>query len=106
MILDANYKKGWAFEPFGNTTQIPVQGVATDFIPQERAAFFGGENQMNVNSRERLRHDERMTNRAGFAHRKRQAQPGFGLLISCIGQPRVARASQPCALVMALIRPK
>ena len=33
LVLGATYKMGWAFTPFGYATEIPVQGVATDFIP-------------------------------------------------------------------------
>ena len=47
-----------------------MERVARGFVAQERAAVFGGEDQMNVNSGKGLWHVGRMVNRGGICERE------------------------------------
>ena len=49
VVFHAADEDGRAIELFGNTAEIRVEGVASGFVPQDRATIFGGENEMNVN---------------------------------------------------------
>ena len=49
VVFHAADEDGRAIELFGDAAEMRVQRVACGFIAQERAAVFGGEDQMNVN---------------------------------------------------------
>ena len=50
-----------------HAAEIRVERVARGFVAQERAAVFGGEDEMNVNGGKGLWHEGRMPNRKRFA---------------------------------------
>ena len=49
MVFHAADEEGRAIELFGDAAEIRVECVARGFVAQERAAVFGGEDEMNVN---------------------------------------------------------
>src|SRR5213594_3635920 len=44
------------FQRLGNPAQIRVKSIASDLIAQPRAAFLGGEDKVDINRTQRLRH--------------------------------------------------
>ena len=49
MVFHAADEEGRAIELFGDAAEIRMERVARGFVAQERAAVFGGEDEMNVN---------------------------------------------------------
>src|SRR6266496_5511233 len=56
MVFHTADEDGRAIEFFGNTPEIRVEGVAREFVAQERATVFGGKDEMNVNGGKGLWH--------------------------------------------------
>ena len=56
MVFDTADQQRRALQRFGNAAELRVQRRTHGFVPQKRAAIFRGENQMDVNGGERLRH--------------------------------------------------
>ena len=56
MILDAAHQNGRAFQSLGNFAEMSVQGNSETGVSEPRATIFGGEDQVDVNDREGLRH--------------------------------------------------
>ena len=55
---------------FGNPAEIRVEGFASGFVAQERAAVFGGEDEMDVNDGKGLWHGAKMAKPWPFANPK------------------------------------
>lgn len=70
VVFHAAHEEGRAIELFGDAAEIRVERVARGFVAQERAAVFGGEDQMNVNGGKGLWHVGRMVNCGGVCERE------------------------------------
>ena len=71
MIFHAADLDGRTVELFGNAAEIRVQRIACRLVAQQRAAVFGGKDEVNVNGGKGLWHDERMTNQVGVFQSQR-----------------------------------
>ena len=60
VVFHPSNKDGRAIELFGDAAEIRVERIAHGFVPQERSAVFGGEDQMNVNGGQGLWHERKM----------------------------------------------
>src|SRR5437773_8139453 len=70
VVFHATDEDGRAIELFGNAAEIGVERVARGFVAQERAAVFGGEDEMNVNDGKGLWHGAKMAKPWPFANPK------------------------------------
>jgi hypothetical protein len=60
MVFDASHDDGLAIEVGQNPAEMAVQFLAQRTVAQKGAAIFGGENGVNQNLGEGLRHGTRM----------------------------------------------
>jgi hypothetical protein len=85
MIFHAAYLDRRTIELFGNAAKIRMERIPRGLVAQQRATFFGGKDEMNVNGRKRLWHGARMFKPLSFANPK-------GITAS---SPRLARQRLP-----------
>src|SRR5262245_7114201 len=52
VVFYAANADGWTIELLGDAAQIRMECLARGFVAQKRTTIFGGEDEMNVNSRE------------------------------------------------------
>jgi len=91
MVLNTSHDNGWTIEPRRDLGQITVHSFTSLLVTEQRATPFGGEDNVDENVRERLRH-------RGTAGMPGTRNP-FRVLILGELLPRVAASRQPWAML-------